>query len=408
MSAEDPLAARTRASPSSQRNGREDRPGPGARPVAEEARGSARQAHPEQLSTGPASWIAKGSSSSIPFIDCSDIDSEYDVARGQVSRWQTNQNYREQAMPRHGSGTGSVNGPFLSQQEHFLGRKRCRESPSPSKPTLNMSIELGESAKQSYQSGHQSPVHSTMVDINIHSRERHSSSPLTVQHGMGSKSAVATTVMSNIHRTSSLSHAEQNGLSSAPSHLDDRNRGISTFQGSRSDEGPTHCGSYSPVPSRSPNSQKLHNVHKRSDTDACIPNQGPSKPAHDSRPVLPRAERMAALERRMMANGLSVPGKAKSSPGQKRLGQAGVTHVGAVQMNDATNTSGSESSESEVENTRGNTSSPLKYGSPMEAKSSSPLPRNKFSFGSLQLDEEADEDGCHAFNDEDGGHIFSC
>ncbi|XP_029936064.1 FERM, ARHGEF and pleckstrin domain-containing protein 1 isoform X1 [Myripristis murdjan] len=55
VSAEDPLAARKRASPSSQRNGREDRPGPGARPVAEEARGSARQAHPEQLSTGVVS-----------------------------------------------------------------------------------------------------------------------------------------------------------------------------------------------------------------------------------------------------------------------------------------------------------------------------------------------------------------
>ncbi|XP_071389361.1 FERM, ARHGEF and pleckstrin domain-containing protein 1 [Centroberyx affinis] len=55
VSAEDPLASRTRASPSSQRNGREDRPGPGARPGAEEARGSTRQAHPEHLSTGVVS-----------------------------------------------------------------------------------------------------------------------------------------------------------------------------------------------------------------------------------------------------------------------------------------------------------------------------------------------------------------
>uniref|UniRef100_A0A668AJ87 FERM, ARHGEF and pleckstrin domain-containing protein 1 n=1 Tax=Myripristis murdjan TaxID=586833 RepID=A0A668AJ87_9TELE len=142
-SAEDPLAARKRASPSSQRNGREDRPGPGARPVAEEARGSARQAHPEQLSTGPASWIAKGSSSSIPFIDCSDIDSEYDVVRGQVSRWQTNQNYREQAMPRRGSGTGSVNGPHLSassghSQGMVNGQKSlelCSHSPDGRQPS---------------------------------------------------------------------------------------------------------------------------------------------------------------------------------------------------------------------------------------------------------------------------------
>uniref|UniRef100_A0A8C6M5Z8 FERM, ARHGEF and pleckstrin domain-containing protein 1 n=1 Tax=Nothobranchius furzeri TaxID=105023 RepID=A0A8C6M5Z8_NOTFU len=50
-------------------------------------------------------------------------------------------------------------------------------------------------------------------------------------------------------------------------------------------------------------------------------------------------------------------------------------------------------------------SSPLS-GSPVEANSS--IPRNKFSFGSLQLDEDADEDGCHNFSDEDGGQIFSC
>uniref|UniRef100_A0AAQ5YI90 FERM, ARHGEF and pleckstrin domain-containing protein 1 n=1 Tax=Amphiprion ocellaris TaxID=80972 RepID=A0AAQ5YI90_AMPOC len=56
---------------------------------------------------------------------------------------------------------------------------------------------------------------------------------------------------------------------------------------------------------------------------------------------------------------------------------------------------------------QGNCSSPSMFSSPVEANSNSPIPRNKFSFGSLQLDEEADEDGCHAFSDEDGGQIFS-
>ncbi|KAM4608326.1 FERM, ARHGEF and pleckstrin domain-containing protein 1 [Polymixia lowei] len=55
VSAEDPSALRTRASPSSLRNGREDRPGPGSRSGAEDARAAARQAHPEHLSTGVAS-----------------------------------------------------------------------------------------------------------------------------------------------------------------------------------------------------------------------------------------------------------------------------------------------------------------------------------------------------------------
>uniref|UniRef100_H2MTL0 FERM, ARHGEF and pleckstrin domain-containing protein 1 n=1 Tax=Oryzias latipes TaxID=8090 RepID=H2MTL0_ORYLA len=90
------------------------------------------------------------------------------------------------------------------------------------------------------------------------------------------------------------------------------------------------------------------------------------------------------------ANGLSTPGRSRAGVGQKGLGQGGVTHVGAVQMNEGSNTSGSESSESEVEN-RGGCSSPVTFSNPVERNS--PIPRNKLSLGSLQLDEEADEDG---------------
>lgn len=117
---------------------------------------------------------------------------------------------------------------------------------------------------------------------------------------------------------------------------------------------------------------------------------------------------MAALERRMVANGLSAPGRPRASPGNKRKRQAGVTHVGAVQISDYCTTSGSESSESEVESNRDNCSSPVMSGNPVETNPASPIPRNKFSFGSLQLDEEPDEEGCHVFSDEDGGQIFSC
>uniref|UniRef100_A0A674DZM8 FERM, ARHGEF and pleckstrin domain-containing protein 1 n=1 Tax=Salmo trutta TaxID=8032 RepID=A0A674DZM8_SALTR len=82
VNAEDPSALRIKGSPSIQRNvgHSEDRPGSGAEP------GPARQPHPDHLNTGPASQGAKGSSSSIPYIDCSDIDSEYDVAKGRVTR----------------------------------------------------------------------------------------------------------------------------------------------------------------------------------------------------------------------------------------------------------------------------------------------------------------------------------
>lgn len=370
VSAEDPSSSSrtSRASPSHQRNGHDDRMGSVSR--IEERRGSTRQTHPEHLSTGLASLTVKSSSSFIPYVDCSHVDSEYNMSRDQARRF--NPSYQEQVLLRRGSGSGSING---AQQEHFLGRMRYRESPSSSKQSLNMSH---EPPNQSYQKAEQSSVHGALGDLSGQSRQRHCSSPLTVSY-MGSRSVVTSPAMDAFHQSSSFSHAEQNGYSPAPSPLH--------FEESR----------YSPIPNRSPRSHKPPKVHHRPDTD---PHQGMSSPGPESRPTLSRAERMAALERRMVANGLSTPGRARASLGQKRLRQAGVAHVGAVQMNDYSTTSGSESSESEVEANTGNCSSPV--------NSTSPIPRNKFSFGSLQLDEEADEDGCHAFSDEDGGQIFSC
>lgn len=375
MTAEDPSASRTmRASPSHQRNGHEDRTGSVSR--TEETRGSTQQTQQEHLSTGPASRAAKGSSSSIPYIDCGDIDNECNMGREQVSR--LNHSSREQVSGHCGSGSGSTNRALQAQQEHLLGRMQHKELPSP-KPSLNISHDLNESLSQSYQRVDQSPLSCTVADVSAHILERCSSSPRTVPHMMRSVSGIASSAMDTFHHAASLSHAEQNG--SAPPQFDE--------------------GRYSPIPSRSPCLEKPHRMSHYSNSD---PNQEASSP--ESRPVLSRAERMAALERRMMANGLSAPGRSRASQGQRRLGRN--KHVGAVQMMDCSTTSGSESSESEVEPNRENCSSPLMFDNPVEADSSSPIPRNMFSFGSLQLDEEADEDGCHAFSDEDGGQIFSC
>uniref|UniRef100_A0A8D3D9V0 FERM, ARHGEF and pleckstrin domain-containing protein 1 n=1 Tax=Scophthalmus maximus TaxID=52904 RepID=A0A8D3D9V0_SCOMX len=101
--------------------------------------------------------------------------------------------------------------------------------------------------------------------------------------------------------------------------------------------------------------KKIPFDRKRHQFDA-DPNQGASSAGQESHPVLSQAERMAALERRMVANGLSAPGRSRAGPGKRRLGRAGATHVGAVQMNDVSTTSGSESSESEVETSGGNCS----------------------------------------------------
>uniref|UniRef100_A0A674PFB1 FERM, ARHGEF and pleckstrin domain-containing protein 1 n=1 Tax=Takifugu rubripes TaxID=31033 RepID=A0A674PFB1_TAKRU len=98
------------------------------------------------------------------------------------------------------------------------------------------------------------------------------------------------------------------------------------------------------------------------------PNQGASSRGQENRPTLSRAERMAALERRMLANGLSAPGRPRTGPGQKRKGHPGGPHVGGVQMNDCCTTSGSESSESEAEFNGG--SSPQMSGNPVETTGS--------------------------------------
>lgn len=355
MSAEDPSSPRTaRVSPSHQRNGHDDRVGSVSR--TDETRGSTRRTRPEQLNTGPAPLAAGGSSSPVPYPEYSDADSEYNVSQEQARR--LNHSYGEQVALRHGSGSGRFIGAQQVQQEHFAGGMWPF-----SKHSLSMSHELDELAQQSCQMVEQSHT-------------------VSGPH-VGSRSA--TPAMDSFRQSGALSYAEQNGYCPTPAHFDDSR--------------------YSSIPSRSARMQKPPRIRHHPDTD---PNLGTSSAGQQPLPVLSRAERMAALERRMVANGLLVPHRSRASLGQKRKGQGGVANAGAVQMSDSCTTSGSESSESEAETNRGHCSSPLTPGNPAEVSSASPIPRNKFSFGSLQLDEEPDEDGCHVFSDEDGTQIFSC
>uniref|UniRef100_A0A7N6BPL5 FERM, ARHGEF and pleckstrin domain-containing protein 1 n=1 Tax=Anabas testudineus TaxID=64144 RepID=A0A7N6BPL5_ANATE len=139
-----------------------------------------------------------------------------------------------------------------------------------SKPSFNMSHDLNESPGQSSQRVNQSPFPCTVADVSAQSRERcSSSSPVTVPHMMGSVSGIASSVMDTFHQAVSLSHAEQNG--SAPPRFDE--------------------GRCSPVPSRSSCIDKPPRMCHFANSD---PNQGASSP--EPRPVLSRAERMAALE----------------------------------------------------------------------------------------------------------------
>lgn len=159
---------------------------------------------------------------------------------------------------------------------------------------------------------------------------------------------------------------------------------------------------YGPASTSNGNDVRSSTTPNRSQSRSQKPHKHLSQ---ETRPSLSRAERMAALERRMVANGLS-PGRGR--PRHRRLRQTGSNHMGVVQINDSSPTTASESSESEMENSRVKSGSPVMFGNPMEAQSPSPLPRNKFSFGSLQLDEEADEDTCQVLSDDEVGQIFSC
>lgn len=276
--------------------------------------------------------------------DYGGVNSEYNG--GQASPGRFSCSFREQVV--RGSGSDGV------------GRTR----PS-SKHLFNMTCELEESRSR------QSPVQGSMSEHGLYARERWCSSPPKAPQPCSAPAV------------DSFSYSEQNGCSSAPLHFDDSR--------------------LSPLPARSSRLQNLPKAHPRSDADQ---NQGASSRGQERCPALSRAERMAALERRMLANGLSAAGRSRSSFGQRRKAHAGAPHMGGVQMNDCGTTSGSESSESETECNRG--SSPQTSGNPVETSFASSIPRSKFSFGSLQLDEEADEEGCYVFSDEEGGQIFNC
>lgn len=406
MSAEDSPALRIRGSPASQPNGHEER--------AEEARraalssgggGSSRLHAAEALSTGPASRAAKGSSSSIPYIDCSDVDSEYDVVKGRVTRSHSNANsgYGDDSLPGFlRGGGGGLNGPRHSEREreyergsgHTKGRQTPPFPPSPVSPGQDVSdFELSDVSY--YARG---PFHSTVIDEVLRAGIDLRSSPS--RHVAGTRSLTSSPALSSFNRTSSLSYADHNGyVGGGP--------GVNTRPSHPASQAHRY-GNYSPMISRAPQLQKLQNARNRSDTDPYVLSPATSTPAREPRPVLSRAERMAALERRMLANGLTPPGMPRTGHSLKPHSRPGLEHINAVQMVDGSTSSGTESSDSEAESSGGSCGQPLAYDNPMAMNATPRLPRSKFSFGSLQLDEETEEDGCLTFSDEDGAQVFSC
>ncbi|KAI4887073.1 hypothetical protein NFI96_013961, partial [Prochilodus magdalenae] len=412
VSSEDSAALRMRGSPSpsAQRGGRSDGGSAAAGDSRAQAQG-ARQQGAELHTAGLASRAAKGSSSSIPYIDCSDAEFSEVEVRGRVSRSHSR---------THDKGPGcNMLGP--REREGSQSKLRHRESPpvsrvaraqtpphqypspahSSSPASHNHSYDVYESSLCGGTVPVRAPLHSTLLD------ELAARSPAPTRHLPGTRSLTSSPALFSFHRTSSLSHARYNGHGQHDSErgrhenidcLAGSGRSFSLRSAPREERGGLFS-SCSPIMNRSVNTSKCQNAGNRGNrsvTDPLILSQ--------PRPVLSRAERMAALERRMLANGLSPPGQAKPkacSPHRRH---------GGVPMIDGSTSSGTDTSDSEEVESTGSCGQSLGFGNPAARSSSpvSPLPRNKFSFGSLQLDEDENgEGGCVDFSDEEGAQVFN-
>lgn len=342
----------------------------------------------QQPSTGPASRAARGSSTSIPFIDCSDVDSEYDLLREQISRShsQTNDNYE-------GDSTSCA---YVDSRDE--NRNRYRDSSATSVMSSRQTTQDCNdcsSASMSYYVGGSPriPRHSTLVDEMF--RGPGTRSPLATPLPPSSKGS---SPHMSFGRAGSQSCTSENGRScKARSDSDD----VCAYT----------CHGYikcSPVLQR-PHIQMIQNACNRSETDPFILSQVTSTPGQERRPdryFTGGMVKVVPLEGKSMANGVPSIGQPKQSPVMQTLYARGMMdHMSAVQMIEGSTSSGTESSDSDSEMVNPFTH-PLVFGNPI-VLNSSPMARNNYSFGSLQLDEEV-EDVSVGLGDEDGVHVFGC
>ncbi|RVE75538.1 hypothetical protein OJAV_G00017660 [Oryzias javanicus] len=373
-------------------------------------------AEPNQhlLNPGPACRADRGSSTSIPYIDCSDIDSECDVTKG--GRGHGGRGGAASDSNREGGRSsslfGTVNGFYhtnhqgmmqqgvVGQQQGILGQ--CQTA-----KRFSQEATAADLLSNSFSS--RLPLHSTLLDEVLQSRA--GARPF----GSGTRSQCSSPVIGGFHpRTGSLG---QQTPRSAPS-------GVGTPSSH-------HYGSYSPITAnRTPShlAKAYNNMRNRSDTDPFLLSQLTSTPVKERRrfhaPGSAPTERKAAV-----ANGnLPVPGQPRSNTVQRLFGRQGKRGGNRsnlnqpVQMIDGSTSSGTDTSDTESDTGSSAYGHPLVYGNPAAMSSnnsvnsngvrSSPAPRNKLLYGNLQMEEEEEEkeeEGCYHFHEEDvGGQVFSC
>lgn len=421
---DEPLAA------ASATNGFHDAPAaPGTDPTQpRQNHNGSRSAQDQQfLNPGPSCRANKGSSSSIPYIDCSDIDSECDVTKNsRVSRGHGNANdsNADEACVfdnKHGGGSrngGQAGGLFdgangvyhtnhhgVMQQQGMMGSRGTVDQSN----KFNVSHEMtDDEVLPNGGSFHgRLPLHSTLLDEIFQGRDRRVAAvgrPL----GTGTRSQCSSPVISSFHhRTSSLSHAEMtNGHGQPPrGRWDDGGHYFSKRPGIVPVETPTvppppsqppnHYGSYSPItsnrtPSHFAKPYSNNNMRNRSDTDPFILSQLTSTPIHHHDPhhsgLHGQAPCSAPMERRMIimngnhAGNPLVPGQARSNAVQQLFGRQGKPGNNAahsnhnnlnqpVQMVDGSTSSGTDTSDTESDTGSSSYSQPLMYGNPVAVSS---------------------------------------
>lgn len=458
---------------------------PGSDPTQPQQNHNGTGSGPNQqfLNPGPSCRANKGSSSSIPYIDCSDIDSECEVAKNnRAARGHSDANDSNADEPceynkkHEGSSSnggqpgklfGVVNGFYHTnhqglmqqhqqqgiigqQQQGMLGNRGTDQSPVANKFNTSHELTDCEVLPNGGTFHGRLPLHSTLLDEIFQGRDKR---PL----GTGTRSQCSSPVISSFHhRTNSVGHTEMTNSHTQPrarwddgGHYFSKRPGVAPVETPSvppSPHSPNHYGSYSPITSnRTPpyfaKPYNNNNMRNRSDTDPFILSQLTSTPIYSPRSGLHnQAPCSAPMERRMIiTNGnhtgnLVVPGQVRSNTVQRLYGRHGKPGTKSsrnnhnlnqpVQMIDGSTSSGTDTSDTESDTGSSAYSQPLMYGNPVAVSSmnsinsngvnASPLPRRKFSFGSLQLEEGEDgeggeQGGCYHFNGEDiGSQVFSC
>lgn len=355
-----------------------------------------RQQSDELSTAGVASHAAKGSCSSIPYIDCSDAEISEMEVRGRVSRSHSRTPHRHGSLGHWPGHDASRPCEFKASPNKIKDGESPPVSPVTHTPPPHYPSPTQTSSSTSHSQncdvyewslsagGARGILHSTLLD------ELATHSPGPIRHLPGTRSLTSSPALFSFHRTGSLSHTPYNGHGQheGMDGLAISGRSFSLRSAAQEEKGRFFS-------SCSVNMAKCQNVGNRSETDPLILSQ--------PRPVLSRAERMAALERRMLANGLSPLGQAKGSASSPHRRNS------AMHMIDGSTSSGTDTSDSEEMESVGSCSQSLGFANPA-AHSSSPvshLPRNKMSFGSLQLDEDGEGGGVD-FSDEEGAQVFNC